>query len=415
MQKTIESALKALEKLEDEDLAALKFAFPWQYDTSDITTKDEDGFNVKTEQNRSVIQKACWDKFCENPHVNTSTRGVAGRLAGFNFSISSDIPKIHEAIESTEYDIRNRLYNYWPKYIVRAIVEGELYLLLSAHDDGFVEVDFVEPTSIAGGGEDGIIYHPMKPSFPLFYFVTITDQNTGQDIKLMVPSIYVAYFPDMVKLAEKSPGYTENGLKSSMSSKSKYKPLGGFTRFIVSWDRSFVTKRNVSYLRTVIEWLNHYENLKKYEIDHKKSAGAYLWTIYFEDPKAFKLWLSLTDEERRKTGILQKKTPGSTLLLPPGMKMEVQNPKLPSISEGDTDIFHMITGGLNEPEDVSSGQSKGTFASVKASRGPMSDRISDEVAYFERFLKYDFYRAVFHIKSKISGFPDSFLIKEAIE
>jgi len=97
------------------------------------------------------------------------------------------------------------------------------------------------------------------------------------------------------------------------------------------------------------------------------------------------------------------------------MTVEAQNPKLPTISEGDTDILHMVTGGLNEPEDISTGQSKGTFASVKASRGPMSDRTSDEVAYFERFLRYDFYKSVFFLKSKVSDFPETFSVQEAVD
>jgi hypothetical protein len=97
------------------------------------------------------------------------------------------------------------------------------------------------------------------------------------------------------------------------------------------------------------------------------------------------------------------------------MVLEAHSPKLPSISDSDTDILHMVTGGLNEPEDVSTGQSKGTFASVKASRGPMSDRMSDEIAYFDRFVKYDFYRAVFFLKSAVSHFPRIFSIREAVD
>jgi len=94
--------------------------------------------------------------------------------------------------------------------------------------------------------------------------------------------------------------------------------------------------------------------------------------------------------------------------------MKASNPNLPNISDSDTDILQMVTSGLNEPEDVTTGQSKGTFASVKESRGPMSDRISDEIAYFERFLRYDFWANIFFLKSKIAGFPEFFTVKEAI-
>jgi hypothetical protein len=167
-------------------------------------------------------------------------------------------------------------------------------------------------------------------------------------------------------------------------------------------------------LRTTIEWLNHYENLKKYEIDHKKSAGSYVWVFTIEDPRMFKMWLSLTDEERRKTGIMAKKTPGGSLVLPPGMSVEVKSPSLPQIKEQDTDILHMITAGLNEPEDVSTGRTGSSYASVKATRGPFSDRVSDELAYFERFLRHDFYGSVFFLKNVMGVMPATFMVEEAV-
>ena len=324
--------------------------------------------------------------------------------------------EIQNAIVETEYDPRNRLYTNWTKYVGRSLIEGELFLSLSPHKDGFIETDFIDPSHISGGGEDGVIYHPDKSTFPLFYYVTpeITPSGTTHS-PVIVPSINMAYYPELMKDVDKFYNYQDGLTKEARSNKAVARKLGGFSRFIVTWDRSFVTKRNISYLRTILSWLNHYETLKKYEIDHKKSAGAYLWVITMEDPKTFRNWLALSDDDRRKTGIMVKKTPGSTLVLPPGMKVEVRNPSLPTISETDTDILHMVTGGLDEPEDISTGQSKGTFASVKASRGPMSDRTSDEIAYFERFLKFDFYRAVFFLKSKLTNFPSIFSAKVAVD
>lgn len=412
----------ALEKLTDEELSSLKLSMPWQYDaTGDEGGKDEDGFSTVTGfvdgvEDRARLQKICWSKFNKSPFVGTAVRGQVGRLTGFGFEVSSDIPEINDAIVDTEFDPRNRLYSYWPKFVGRAVIEGELFLLLTAHPDGFIEVDFIDPANITGGGEDGVLYHPEKSTMPLFYYVTPKyEEGSFNKGIVMVPSIFMAYYPELLKVAKKTNNFNEEQTKSSKSPKNMYNGIGGFQRFIVSWDRSFITHRNISYLRTVIEWLNHYENLKKYEIDHKKSSGAYVWVVSIEDPKAFRTWLSLTDEERRKTGIMAKKTPGSTLVLPPGMTIEAHSPKLPSISDSDTDILHMVTGGLNEPEDVSTGQSKGTFASVKASRGPMSDRISDEIAFFDRFLKYDFYRAVFYLKAAVSDFPRLFTTKEAVD
>jgi len=425
-QNKMNEAVSVLNTLTDEQLSVLQFAMPWQQGAENTSeegvSKDADGFgdgifDSSLMGDREKLQQTCWNKFNTNPHVGTAVRGQVGRLTGLGFEITSEIQQIQEAVEENEFDPRNRLYMFWSKYVGRAIVEGELFLCLTVHTDGFVEVDFIDPSHIAGGGEDGVLYHPNKSTLPLGYYVTPMNYLNGSyenQSPIIIPSIFLAYYPELLDVVRKVSGFNEDQMKDSKGG-SKYKKTGGFKRFIVAWDRSFVTRRNISYLRTILEWLNQYETLKKYEIDHKKSAGAYLWVITMEDPKAFRTWLSLSDEERRKTGIMAKKTPGSTLILPPGLTLTAQNPKLPVISETDTDILHMVTSGLNEPEDVSTGQAKGTFASVKASRGPMSDRTSDEIAYFERFLKYEFYRAIFFLKSKVSDFPEVFPIKMAVD
>ena len=411
-------ALQGLAKLDDNELGAiaLQFTMPWQMgESEDATDPDFTRNSQEVEMGREDLQLACWDKFNKNPQVGTSVKGQAGRLTGFGFEISSEISEIQEVIEEIELDQRNRLYTFWPKFVARSIIEGELFLCLTVHSDGFIEIDFIDPSNVGGSGEDGVIYHPRKSTMPLFYFIKQENPNTSKVNTTLIPTVYIARYPELVTDARQVSGYTEEQTIESKTNKKQFKKLGGFYRFIVSWDKGFLTKRNVSYLRTIIEWLNHYENLKKYEIDHKKSAGSYLWIVTMEDPKAFRLWLSLSDEERKKTGVCAKKTPGSTLVLPPGMKIECMNPSLPNITEQDNDIFHMITAGLNEPEDVTSGQSKGTFASVKASRGPMADRIADEVASFEKFLRHDFWGSIFFLKSVISGFPTKFSQKVATD
>jgi hypothetical protein len=412
----LDAAIKALDYIPDDDLQGLSFSMPWQYDPeSSSKYKDPDGFDADekdTAASRKELQEACWAKFNKNPFVGTSIRGIVGRLTGYGFEICSDIKEIQSVITQTEYDWRNRLYNYWRQFVGRSMIEGELFLCLTLWADGFVEVDFLDPATIEGGDgntSDGIIYHPNKSLLPLIYIVSRSD---GQ--RDFIPSVFVARSPGLLRDVDKSL-IDQERLYQNWKPGTKYRKLGGFYRFVVSWDRGFLTRRNVSYLRTIISWLNHYENLKKYEIDHKKSSGAYLWKVTITDAKAFKLWLALSDEDRRKTGIMAKKTPGSTIVLPPGMDMLVTNPQLPKISEADTDILHLITGGLDEPEDIATGQSKGTYASVKASRGPMSDRTSDEIAYFDRFLKFDFYGSIFYLRSAVTDFPTEFSVRQAVD
>jgi len=393
---------------------------PWQYDPDEGTYRDPDGAPLRAtsdkddpSKTRTALQELSWLKFQRNPQVNTSLRGTIGRLAGYGFETSSDIQEIQEVIEETELDHRNRLYNYWPKYVGRAFVEGELFLCFTCHNDGFIEVDFVDPAAITGENDYGIIFHPNKTTMPLIYCIKKDDENNNIDEH--IPSIFIARYPELIQIAEKQKGFNSAYLKNSQSRARKFKEIGGFYRFIVSWDKSFITKRNIGHTRTVLEWLNKYEDLKNYEIDHKKSAGAYLWKVKFEDTKSWLTWLKLSDADRAKTGIVAKKTPGSTIVLGPNMDMIAVNPTLPNISGSDTDILHQITSGLNEEEGVTTGQSTAPFASVKASRGPMSDRVSDEIAYFERFARYDFWGNIFFLKSKINNFPEKFKIREAIK
>jgi len=428
-----EEVNKFIMDMPDEVLSRVKFSFPWQYNVDSNSlegAKDEDGFPISVgpkkgdhKVTREYLQKECWNKYHRNPQVNTSVRGLVGRLTGWGYEVTSGIEKIQDVIDEIQLDSRNKLYSYWPKFVGRAMIEGELFLVLTCHTDGFIEVDFTDPVLVSSMGADdtGIIYHPTKTTFPLFY--NVCDENTGV-LTHQIPSINIARYPELAKLPATGRGYTNISdymsydLKkqaSSRSSKKIFSKFDGFNRFIISWDRGFITRRTVSYLRTVLEWLNHYENLKKYEIDHKRSSGAYLWIFSFENPRDFKLWLTLTDEERAKTAILEKKTPGGSLVLPPGLKCEVRNPNLASIKEQDTDIMQMVTSGLNEPADVTTGTAKGTFASVKASRGPMSDRTSDEVSYFDSFQKYDFWGSIFFLKNKINNFPTHFSVREAYD
>jgi hypothetical protein len=294
-------------------------------------------------------------------------------------------------------------------------VEGELFLPLTLHEDGFVEVDFADPSALNGGGDrnSGIIFHPKKPTMPLMYLFNVAT-SVGTEIH-GYPSIYLAYYPDLFKLIEGHKSLTMNAVKVVRSTRSAYKDIGGFTSFVISWNKGFLTLRNVSHIRTTIEWLNHYEDLKKYEIDHKKSSGAYLWVAAFEDMKAFRTWMAMTSTQKSETGLMAKKTPGGTLIIPPGMKLQCINPQLTSISGADTDIMRMAVAGLNRPEDMITGVTSGsTFAGVKASRGPQADRIKDELAYFERFLLLEFWRAVFFLRSAATSFPTLFRVNEVV-
>ncbi len=421
--KDFDKNLNMLKEVPAEVLQRISFTMPWQHDPNTGDYVDPDGFSpvwdINKEESaavRDLLQATCWNKFQRNPQINTAVRGMMGRLTGFGYESSSGEWKVQQAIEEIEEDPRNRLYTFWPKYVGRAYVEGELFLLLTLHLDGFVEVDFIDPRLVKGGGTDdtGIIFHSRKRTMPLFYNVDFDGNGEFEQI----PSIFVGRYPSLVADAQAQKSfegsYDRKRQSASRSLKHKFRPLGGYRRFMVSWDMGLITRRSVSYLRTTIQWLNHYENLKRYEIDHKKSSGAYAWVFSFEDVKAFQTWLSLTDDQRRKTGIAQKMVPGSRLVLPPGMTVKAENPNLTSIKDQDTDILQMVISGLNEPSDVTTGSPSGPFSSVKAARGPMSDRTSDEISYFENFLRFDFWGSIFFLKKTIGTFPEFLRVKKAV-
>lgn len=396
---------KMIEEMPDEVMSRLQFTLPFNGTGS---ARDEDGFAVRIGGDKdyngwdfAALQNECWVKFNSNPQINSSIRDYMGRVTGQGFEQTCPILEIDEVMHETIYDRRNRLFCNMSKWVARRGVEGELFLVLTVHDSGFIEVDFRDPATLTGVGQDncGILFHPTKPQMPLVYqFVTNT--YTNRTVKEQIPSINVAYFPEeLVPLMKKLRGYQDGLTKAHKKMGGNFDKIGGFFRFVVQWDTAFLTKRNLSWLRSIIEWCNYYEMLKKYEIDHKRSSGSYLWVIEIESPHAFRSWLGLSEAEREKTGIMAKPTPGGKIVLPPGMKMTVQNPNLPKISESDTDIMHMITAGLNMPEDMITGQAKGTKSSIGASRPPQADRISDEIAYFDRFLKFDFWSSIFFLRN----------------
>ena len=398
-----------LANVPDEVFRKMTFSMPWQSGSSASNSTDEDGFALPTNKKdspryRQGLQDVCWEKFNEDPFVNTTIRGQVGRQAGWGFETSSEIYDIQEVIEQIETDYRNRLYHFYPKYFGRFQIEGELFLLLTLHLDGFVEIDFIDPSSLADTGDDstGIIFHPFKSTMPLFYNIKVGDEN------IQVPSINIARNPDLVSSAVGNNDYNRKEQQSCRSMKAMYKEIGKYTKFIIATDKGFVTRRAVSYLRTTLEWLNHYTDLKKYEIDHKKSCGAYVWQYTFNEVKDFKLWLTLTDEERRKTGIMAKKTPGATLVLPPGMVGECVSPSLPQLTNEDRDIKELIAAGSNEPADIMTGTSAGSYSSVRETRGPMSDRTADENAYLKRFLLFDFWSSIFFLRSQHASFPATY-------
>lgn len=374
---------------------------------------DEDGFEYKFTEDNYVgfaqVQDECWSKYKNNGFVSTTMKDLVGRLTGYGFDVFSPYEKLNDFMDSTWHDPRNMLTQNFTKYVTRGVVQGELFLTATLHNTGFVEVDFVSPSLISGFDDgSGIICAKNKPMMPLMY--KITPVGGGE---YYIPDINLAYYPDLWEQLEARPdwGTISTKLMNCGSGLDKFRRC---RTFMLQWNQGAVTKRNVGRVKASLIWLNRYDNLKAWEADHKKSSGAYLWSFEFEDLKAFKLWLSLTDSQRAETGLLKPKTPGMSLLLPPGMKMNCHNPKLPSITDQDNDILRMISAGLNTAEDVLTGSSSGTtYSGARLSRGPLADRVKDDIIELERYLIHTFWRGTFFLHCEKTGTSWSFKQKQA--
>jgi hypothetical protein len=397
-----------INKMSDEELMSSGLLFSVGGGARGFVVDDE-GFPVAARYSEETmsgfqeLQTECWHKFNTNPQVFTAVDDTAGYLAGAGFGFYSEYEDVQLYMDGIITDSRNRLYSFFEKWVLRSEIEGELFIACTVHRDGFCEFDFIPPSSLVfGSNHKGIIFHPRKSTMPIGYVLKF-DNDAGEEETYLVPSIYMTEFPDLMKKAiDNHKILKENTYKLyGKTGDKKFSKFHGHQTFIMSWDKSLFTDRNTSHLRTVIEWANHYEELKRYEIDHKRSSGSYLWIATFDDIQSFRRWMSLSEEEVEKTGFFKPKTPGGTLILPPGMTVDCKNPNLTKISDSDTDIMQMVISGLNRSEDMVTGTNKGTYAAIKASRGPEADRKDMKTERWRRFLVYDFWRHIFRIKATL--------------
>jgi hypothetical protein len=143
-------------------LSKISLSMPWQLE-ADRPRYDADGFDIGpsgslpmtseelSSYGREDLLRECRNKADGNPMISTAVRGLQGRLTGRGVETTSEIFRIQEVIEEIEEDPRNRLYYFWPKYVARNFIDGELGLILTVHPDGFVEVDYLNPQSLNHG------------------------------------------------------------------------------------------------------------------------------------------------------------------------------------------------------------------------------------------------------------------------
>jgi len=365
-----------------------------------------DGDKTEGEWDRERINTEAWIKYVQDAFVSTSIDRLVGRIVGHGFKICSHIVEIQDWLDEVFDNPLNELYSAFQGYVVRKLVENELFLNFTVHDDGFSEIDVIEPSLIVGGNNticsNGVVVHPTKRTMPLWYRVKVPT-NLGQSSEhILIPSSYIAYMPELNSV------YSRNQLESlgariipineKIKDKSKGKLL--YNRYVLSWRSSVKElRRNVSRLRTLFEPLEDYKQVKRWRSDYMKALATYFIFFEFEDLKSWLRWLALSPEEKRNTGITQPLRPADRLLLPPGIKATIQNPQLPKMSGDDQDLLKWMATAANTPYDVFSSDVQGaTYASSKASRPFYMDYIDDLQGMTEIFFKEDFCKLIFHFK-----------------
>jgi hypothetical protein len=414
-----------LSKMDDRELAANMFSSrlvtSGQYSyTETIIPKADTGI---ISSDFRILQGECWNKYQENPLMATAIEDGIGRLTGRGFETYSDIPTIQGKIDEISNDPRNALYDNIPKFVGRKIIEGELFIMLTVHDDGFIEIDFKDPGQLYGAEDNSGIYrHPTKQTMPVAYSFCNQKKDQYMRVDEVIPSIHCARYKEIAALLEDGtfPSLIKGQLVDSKAQGNKtkvnkYSKLNGYRRFIIEWNTGLFTKRNLSTVRTVISWLSRYQDLKMFELSHKKSCGTFAHVITCEDPKMWRIFNALTDDEKQATGIFKAKEPGCTLLLPPGFNYKMITPNLPSISDSDTDILELISAGLNISSGQMTGSYNNTYGSAKESNKPQTDRTNDILAKFETFLRYIFWDNIFYLASQVSPFKYTQRISEAVD
>jgi len=362
------------------------------------------------------------------PFILTSSHDSRDALCGETFKISSEYPVIQDVIDRTFTDFRNRFFRRIRQYVLEQRITTELFLLFSVnYDEQFISIDMIPPENIGGIGDDGcgILFHSQNSRMPIIYNV----KNPATCEYEHIPSVFVAYQPDILKdITSATSGFDEDNLKNSramlirtnadgqeeMYPDSRFEPVGGFRRFITEWEGPRLTSRSASNLRAALIWNNLYIMLKMLGINHKRAMSQFVFDVNFQDLASFDAYMSLTDEQMAKTGLLAPKEPGSTLLSPPGSKVSLLTANLPKMSGDDQDTLDMISSGLNTTRSQLLGTSEDTYAGIKIAKGNVSDRVKADQNDFRLFLTEDIFRPIFFLHTTLWGFLSKFKKYECV-
>ncbi len=374
---------------------------------------DPDGARIARSPNKKIVanehfelQDLTYKQYREFPYIRSDVDRKVNMVTGKNFGFSSYIPDIDEFLEEEVYDHRNLLWWRMPGWIVRMLVEGELFILVTVQPDGFCVFNIIEPSYVTGALDaTGIWSDPGNVLLPLYY--NIKDLTSGGDGEI-IPSINHIYDAgyDKVDLGE---SFKRELLKGSqLLDRGKYKALGGYSRFVIHWNNLNgvdEAKRDTSFLRAVLKYVNFYQQSILWSMDYRKSLASWSQEVKFSDDafgqKAYRLWSKMTDEERLATGLTRPPAPGDRVFSMPGMSINTVSSNQGKMGSGESvDLRNMLVSGMDAPPDVvTSDLSQGNRSSSQQTRSPYADTAEALQVKFERLFKFGLWAHIFKIKS----------------
>lgn len=361
------------------------------------------------------LQKKCWELYRSFGPVNASINSKADYVAGKGFGAYSDNIDINLFLKDLFYSYRNKLYSTINGWAIRMQAEGELFLLFVFDENGKATIRILEPSRIgSGNSNDGLLVDPDDVTQTLFY------EYNGSESEL-IPDMRIALDPKLLEKTKEMPGFNAEKTKKSKGGR-KFKGLGGYRRFVLHWKNLTGIpeyKRDISVLSTVLEAINLYWNAIKWQLDHKKAQCAYTNVLTFSETPAGKVawqvWNKMSEEDRAKTGLTKQFTPGSTLVLMPGLTYDVKAPQLTKLEGENSDILNIAGAGARTPQDLWQGQSSGaTYASLRSSRSPLELEVENLQYKLGNFFKYEVLRVCFHVASVLGNFPVFFDKEEVV-
>lgn len=405
-----------------EILAASYWQNPSNFASAMTTVKEYTDLFPLSNVNDGLPSDASWRDLQKAVEVASNTFGPlraaietkADMVAGKGFGYFSYILEVNEFLRDIFTHPRNNYLITWLSGIMKFMLSvGEVFILISFDEFGNESCRLLDHKRIGEGKDDtGLVTDPLDVSATMFY------KYVGSKTTEYIPDVrYIYETEEQIKIREKNlqtAGLLDaikQALNKEQTVSAKHKAIGGYRRFILHWKNLTGINeilRDTSPTVTTLEWINLYINAMKWELDYKKALCSFVIVMGFTETPDGRIasakWMKMTDDEKAATNLTRPLTPGSRVWLIPGMSLKIEAPQLPKLSGDNADLINVAGAGAKTPMDLWQGQSSGMpYASIKATRAPLTMEVENLQNKMHMFLRYRFIPVIGIAKIKLTG------------